>query len=316
MSVSKSKRDIVLDLVRGGSSVDYVPAAFFLHFPPEFRGGDAAVRKHEEFFRSTGMDFVKIQFEVPFPQVQIDTPKDWAKLPLLGKDFYEGQLAVVRGLVDALKSEAPVVCTLYSPYMIVNHMADPKKLAAHLAEDPDAVRKGLEIARDGLLIFVREAVKAGLDGFYHSTQGGEDRRFADKSLFTKWIKPIDLDVMREIERTCLFDILHVCDYNRDSVGGYSSLETFLDYPGHVVNVEPPTTAEDVVRQFGRPFMGGLDRRGVLATGTEDQVRKAAREALDAGPERFILGADCTVPADTPWENLRAAIDEAHKGRCR
>jgi hypothetical protein len=29
------------------------------------------------------------------------------------------------------------------------------------------------------------------------------------------------------------------------------------------------------------------------------------------PDRFILAADCTVPGDTPWENLRAAIEEAH-----
>ena len=61
-------------------------------------------------------------------------------------------------------------------------------------------------------------------------------------------------------------------------------------------------------------MGGLDRKGVLATGTEEQVRTAARAALASGPDGFMLGADCTVPPNTPWENLRAAIDEAHKGR--
>jgi uroporphyrinogen decarboxylase len=33
--------------------------------------------------------------------------------------------------------------------------------------------------------------------------------------------------------------------------------------------------------------------------------------LEAAPERFLLGADCTVPSDTPWENLRAAVTAAH-----
>jgi hypothetical protein len=28
----------------------------------------------------------------------------------------------------------------------------------------------------------------------------------------------------------------------------------------------------------------------------------------------VLAADCTVPSDTPWENLRAAVDAAHARR--
>jgi len=31
------------------------------------------------------------------------------------------------------------------------------------------------------------------------------------------------------------------------------------------------------------------------------------------PECFILAANCTVPGDTPWDNLQAAIDVAHRG---
>jgi len=33
--------------------------------------------------------------------------------------------------------------------------------------------------------------------------------------------------------------------------------------------------------------------------------------LAQAPERFVLAADCTVPGDTPWENLRTAIETAH-----
>jgi uroporphyrinogen decarboxylase len=60
--------------------------------------------------------------------------------------------------------------------------------------------------------------------------------------------------------------------------------------------------------FKRPFMGGLERKGVLATGTEAEVKAEAAQVLATAPERFMLAADCTVPAETPWANLRAAID--------
>jgi uroporphyrinogen decarboxylase len=61
-------------------------------------------------------------------------------------------------------------------------------------------------------------------------------------------------------------------------------------------------------------MGGIDRKGPLATGSEEDARRVAREVLAEAPDQFILGADCTVPGTTPWENLRAAIDEAHRAR--
>jgi uroporphyrinogen decarboxylase len=58
-------------------------------------------------------------------------------------------------------------------------------------------------------------------------------------------------------------------------------------------------------------MGGLERKGVLATGPEAEIRAAAEAVLAEAPDRFILAADCTVPGDTPWHNLKTAIDTAH-----
>jgi uroporphyrinogen decarboxylase len=58
-------------------------------------------------------------------------------------------------------------------------------------------------------------------------------------------------------------------------------------------------------------MGGLDRKGTITNGTPEQIRQAVLEVIEQAPERFILGADCTIPSSTPWENLRIAIQAAH-----
>jgi uroporphyrinogen decarboxylase len=316
-----NKREIVFGLLDGGLDGNppqpVIPAAFFTHFGQEFHQGRAGVEKHQEFFRVTGMDVVKIQYERPFPAQPIAHPADWARIPLLDKAFFEPQLEVVRGLVESLKAEAPVVVTLYSPFMCAGHVSGRETLTAHLQDDPDAVAKGLQIVTDSLRTFVDECIRIGVDGFYHSTQGAESRRFSDPRIFTDYIKPFDLALMNEINHRCPFNILHICDYHRDEVGGYDDLTIFRDYPGHVVNCSPhigdrTLTSTEISRMFGRPFMGGMDRKGPLATGTEAQVREAAREALRQASGRFFLGADCTVPGGTPWENLRAAIDEAHQ----
>jgi uroporphyrinogen decarboxylase len=61
-------------------------------------------------------------------------------------------------------------------------------------------------------------------------------------------------------------------------------------------------------------MGGMERKGVLASGDPEVIRQTVTDVLAQTPERFILAADCTVPSDTPWENLRTAIETAHQHR--
>ena len=56
-----NKRDNLLRLIHDPTPPNHVPAAFFMHFDKAYHSGQAAIDKHLEFFRATGMDFVKIQ---------------------------------------------------------------------------------------------------------------------------------------------------------------------------------------------------------------------------------------------------------------
>jgi uroporphyrinogen decarboxylase len=306
----------VLRLLDDTQAPGYVPAAFFLHFPPECHRGQAAVEAHLAYYRHTGMDFCKIQYEFPFPhRPQIQSPADWAAMPRYGRAFYQDQLDVVAGLVEAVRGEALVIQTLYSPFMCAGHTTSDEMVTEHLDAAPEHVVPGLETITESVLWFVRACVACGVDGFYASTQGGEGGRFADPSTFERYVKPYDLAVMDEIDRTCTFNILHVCDYQ----GAYDDLTPFLDYPGHVVNCplrvgSRTMTAREAARLFGRPYMGGLDRHGVLVTGTEEEIRTAVQGVLAEAPERCILGADCTLPGDIDWDRIRIAIEAAHAYR--
>ena len=311
-----NKREKVLSLLDASRTPDYVPAAFFLHFPRECHRGQAAIDRHLSYFRHTGMDFVKIQYEFPFPRLpEIQTPDDWTKMPRYGREFYQDQLDVVDGLVSAVDGEALVVQTLYSPFMSAGQTAGGEVLAEQIKTAPDKVKVGMEAITESVLWFVRECVKLGLDGFYASTQGGESYRFEDPSLFETCVKPYDLAVMNEIDRTCAFNILHICDYT----GGYDDLTRFVEYPGHVVNCPLELGGEtlslnEAARLFDRPVMGGLDRHGTIVTGSQDEIRAAVQDVLDNAPARFILGADCTLPGDIEWGNIQTAISTAHGDR--
>jgi uroporphyrinogen decarboxylase len=315
---TKNKREVLLSFLDGGARPDYVPAAFFVHFDEAHHLGKPAVEKHLEYFRATGMDFVKVQYERTFPVItEIRSPGDWKAVPCYGLDFYAPQLEVVEGLVKAAGREALVLCTLYSPFMCAGQTVGGRAvLARHIETDGEAVRQGLDNITESLLGFVRECRRLGVDGFYASTQGGEKDTFRDPTLFKKYVLPHDLRLMQEMDATCRFNILHICDYEAP----YADLSPFTAYPGHVVSCSPSLTTGDVTlrdlaRLFRRPIMGGMDRKGIINGGPDGAIRQAAEDVLRQAPDRFILGADCTVP-NPRWEGLRAAIETAHAWRGR
>jgi uroporphyrinogen decarboxylase len=183
-----------------------------------------------------------------------------------------------------------------------------------MRQDPEKVKRGLDVITESTLLFVRECIQRGVDGFYHSTEGGEADRL-EGPVFDQHIKPSDLTVMKEMNDNTPFNILHVCDL----MGDYTDLTPYVEYPGDIVNCPLRTRKQafsprEASQLFGRPYMGGLRRDGAISQGTPEAMRKEVQAVMRDVPDGFILGADCTVPGDTPWENIKAAIDAAHSLR--
>jgi len=312
---AKSKRDLMLEVLNMKSRPGYVPAGFFMHFGVR---GDAAVKAHLDYFLATGMDFVKIQFdEQTLPaDSQIQRAEDWARMPVLPETWFEPSLYLAKSLIREAKSEALIIQTLYSPYQMAKQAVPVKLLLEHVEQDPDSVCRGMENITLSLLHFVQAGARAGLDGFYMCTQGGETNYISDRRLFNQTVKAYDMLLYKEVSQLTSYNIMHICDYE----GSYQDfVPRFHDYPGQVVNV--PLSADgkafslsQAAEIFKRPVMGGLNRLGTVSTGSPEEVRKAALEVLKDAPPNVILGADCTVSAKTPIENLRAAIRTAHEYR--
>ena len=313
--LSGSRRDLMEAVLRREARQTYIPAAFFMHFGVR---GDAAVKAHLDYFHGTGMDFVKIQFdEQTLPaDDSIKKPSDWTRIPVLGEKWWEPSIYLLKNLVKEAKSEALIIQTLYSPYQVAKQAVPWNLLVEHVNQDAEAVCRGMENVTLSLMHFAQAAVRAGVDGFYMCTQGGETNRIADRKLFFRAIKNFDMMLYKETMHLAPYNIMHVCDYD----GTYQDFEPrFEDYPGQVVNVPlaangKPLTLSRAAEIFKRPVMGGIDRHGILVTGTPEQAAAAAREALKDAPANVILGADCTIDPKTPIANLRAAIETAHRFR--
>jgi uroporphyrinogen decarboxylase len=294
-----------------GEPVDRVPASFWFHFPRELAQGEASVRAHLQYFRESGIDFLKIMNEHLYrANVPIQVPSDWSQVrpAPISAPFYQEQLDEVRAIVDGLGGDALAIVTVFNPFASGNDASD-RRVTEHLKAEPEVVSRGLGAIAESLAQFALACVEAGAAGIYFAAQGGEADRFTEEE-FLRYIKPHDLTVLNAVEGHGEFHLLHIC---RDRV----RLPLYADCPSHAVNWAATKRNLSLVEGrdlFNRTIVGGMDDRGVLVDGSAQEIRDAVRAVMTGfGTRGLIVGADCTLPTDIAVSNIRAAVEATATG---
>lgn len=304
--------------------VDHVPAGFSLHFPADQSKGEAGVRAHLEFFRETDTDIIKIMNENLVPYVgEIRGPEDFDKIPeiTMESDFMKCQMDMTKRILAECDPEAFSIGTLHgiaasSVHPLeqggVEYMEARNRVVRSLRENPKPVLAALGRITDGMCELAKSYIEAGLDGIYYAALGGEMSILTDEE-HAAWMKPFDLKMMKAVRDAGGYCFLHIC---KDGL----NMERFKDYMEYadVVNwgiYEAPMSLKDGKSLFApRTIMGGLaNRSGVLVDGTIGELKQAVKDVItDYGKTGFILGADCTLPTEIPYERIRAAVEAARE----
>lgn len=319
-----NKRELLWQVLDQSRPNDYVPVFFNIHF--EAKSGWKAVQSHIDWFRQTHVDFVNVKYEY-FPVIQrVESPADWKKIKEFDPSVWDEQLLVVRELKRELGNEALIIPTVFSPLRVLIQTAGSSfstdkegrhRLVEIIKKDPKAIRPALEKVTNQLVYYIREARKAGADGFYISSQGDDLEEFGG-GVFADIIKPYDIQLIQTAAEVAPFNILHICES-----GGTFTPETFndyLDYPGSIVN--PPLhnwkdkslSLKDIYKLFNRPVLGGLDNHGAIYNGSLEEVKNEVDKILSNAPANFVFGADDSLPNDIDPERVRQIVDYIHTWR--
>ncbi len=103
-----------------GAEVDRVPAGFWFHFAPEFRGGEAMARRHIAYYRQADPDILKVMNDTgyaPLDGFHVAEPSDWARLrptPLSDAHF-QSHLEGLKSIVQELGHEVLIMTTAFNP---------------------------------------------------------------------------------------------------------------------------------------------------------------------------------------------------------
>ncbi len=315
------KRQLVFDAF-DNKKTERVPVGFWFHFAPDdlFHNRPEVIRKnvegHFKFYDTFKPDFVKLMsdgyFRYPNPTLErVEKAEDLLKARSgLVDDWIDAQTALVKKLTDRFGSEVATFYNIFAPATVLGFVLEESGSGLTLAEliknEPETLAYALNVIKQDLARLAFRVITEGkADGIYLSARNIQDKAVSKES-YHKYITPSEQAVLNAANAVSDYNILHICGYE----GARNDLSVYKDYDVKVINwavVVEKVSLQEGKKLFGsRAVIGGFDNttNGVLYKGSREEVENYTRRLLDeAGTTGIILGADCTIPSDTPLERL-------------
>ena len=244
----------------------------------------------------------------------IHKPEDWARLPVLDAHSFStpqgaglaAQLECLALIRKGLPRHTPLLQTIFSPLAQAKNLAGGETLLVHIRQDPEAVKKGLEVIAETTRNFIQAALKTGIDGIFYAVQHAQEQLLGEAEFF-EFGRSFDLPLLATAGSLWL-NILHLHGEN-------VYFDAVADYPVQAINWHdrdtPPSLADGLDR-FQGVLCGGLSRE-TMVYGNAASVQAEAADAIRQTDGRhLLLGTGCVAPVITPHGNLLAARKSVEK----
>jgi uroporphyrinogen decarboxylase len=327
-----TNRELLLGALNN-REVPRTPVGFWFHFVsdaektkglerPEL--AERSVEGHRRYFEEFHPDFVKVMSDgfFGYPQkgekarldLGAESIGDLAKYQPVGEDhpWIQAQISQVRRIVS-LQKDTMYFYNVFSPSTALKRLIGLESLVAYFREDPALLADTLLRMAEGIAVQARSVIKeGGADGIYLSAQNHDINRISDEE-YHRYFSPADKIVLDAANGASENNILHICGFR----GCRNHLEAWAGYKAKAynwaVNVEGLSLSE------GKKLFGGAAVIGGFANTVDDPLYRGSRREIEdctekiiagAGRTGLILGADCTVPDDTPLEHFEWVREKA------
>ncbi len=174
-------------------------------------------------------------------------------------------------------------------------------------DDPDFVRDLSDFVVEMELAFAKAEIDAGADLI---AVGDAAASLVGPQIYYTMIWPYEKRMVDAIHAMGARVRLHICGNTRAILEGMGRLGceiVDLDY------LTPLTEAREKLGPL-QVVMGNIDPVRTLRDGTSQTVLRELADCHRQAGERFVVGAGCEVPRDTPHENVRALSRYAREHR--
>ena len=170
-------------------------------------------------------------------------------------------------------------------------------------DDPQFVKDLFEFVIEMELRFARAQIDAGVDliGI-----GDAAASLVGPQIYEEFVWPYEKRLVEGVKAMGAKARLHICGNTRFALDGMGRLGC------DIVDLDYPSPMSEGRSQMGdqQVLLGNLNPVSVLLEGDAESVRKGVEQCHRESGKRFIVGAGCEIPRDTPEENLKALLEYA------
>ena len=167
-----------------------------------------------------------------------------------------------------------------------------------LIDEPEIFAEAGEVIVENAIAFAVAQVKAGADMV---GVGDSAASLISPEMYAELVMPLEQKLIAAIHEAGATAKLHIC-------GNISNIVEYMADSGtDVIDVDWMVSLARA-RELTGPdvtLCGNFNPAGVLFEGSPENVADAARECINAVPDKFILMPGCEVPPATPEKNIRA-----------
>ncbi len=170
-------------------------------------------------------------------------------------------------------------------------------------DDPQFVRDLFEFVLEMELRFAKAQVEAGAESI---GVGDAAASLIGPQIYEEFVWPYEKKMVDAIHAMGAKVRMHICGNIRRILGGVGKLGC------DIVDVDSLVTLTECREKMGagQVLLGNLNPVAVMRDGSVADVNRVVAECHHQAGARFIVGAGCEVPRDTPLENFRALAEYA------
>lgn len=309
-----------------GRPVDRIPIGFWRHFPDIDLDPRALAGALLDFHRRYDLDFIKLMpngvycvedwgCETAYRggssgarscvRHAVRGVEDWTRLRPLDPSApaLHRELRCLEAVCAGKGDDAPVLQTIFSPFTVARKVAGPDLVRESMARDPARLAAALDRIAATVEAYVAACLGAGADGIFFASQAATPEVLTPEE-HARFVEPYDLRVLAGARQRRAIVLLHLHG-DRPYLTRLAAA-----YPAHALNWHDRRTAPSLGEARARvsqALVGGLDERGLMVTGTPEEVRAEVRDAVtQCGGRGLIVGPGCVLDLRVPEANLAAA----------
>lgn len=225
----------------------------------------------------------------------------------LGGGRMHNSVKAIALLDEKLRGEKLIEGWIEGPIAEAADLRGINTLMLDFYDDPQFVRDLFEFVVEMELRFARAQVEAGIDLI---GVGDAAASLVGPQIYEEFIWPYEKRLIDGLHALGTKTRLHICGNARFALAGMGRLGS------EIVDLDSLSPIAEGRAKMGpnQVLLGNINPVTVLRGGNPETVFQALAECHRQAGSRYIVGAGCEVPRDTPPENVRALAEyaRAHK----